>query len=131
MTQVALVRCEGSALFEAIVKFSFSARVERLLEAIPEHRKATPREMGLSASEALPAVHAEWTARGETGFRIWLRDQPISTTRAAIGAHDLDPIRRNAKWKEREKLADFVADSIRARLAREATLIRPDVERAK
>ena len=36
----------------------------------------------------------------------------------AQGRHDLDPTRRTAKWREAEKLADFIADGLRARLAR-------------
>jgi hypothetical protein len=68
-------------------------------------------------------VHAEWTARGGTEFRLWLRDQPIPTIRAVIRAQDLDPTRRTSKWKDAEKLAVFVAEALRARLARGSAFI--------
>ena len=71
----------------------------------------------------MPDVHAEWTARGETDFRLWLRDQSIATIRAVIRAQDLDPARRTSKWKDTEKLADFVAEGLRARLSRGSAFI--------
>jgi surfactin synthase thioesterase subunit len=63
-------------------------------------------------------LHGELQARGEQEFRHWLREQPADALRASIRAHDLDPSRRTAKWKEAEKLADFIADALQARLAR-------------
>jgi hypothetical protein len=111
---------------EAARNPEFDSRIEQLLEAIPERRKAKPRKATPKASESVPDVHAEWSARGETDFRLWLRGQPIPTIRAVIRAQDLDPARRTAKWKECEKLADFVADSIRARLSRGSAFIRPN-----
>jgi len=111
---------------EAARNPEFDARIQQLLEAIPERRKAKPRKATPKASESVPDVHAEWSARGETDFRLWLRGQPIPTIRAVIRAQDLDPGRRTAKWGEREKLADFVADSIRTRLSRGSAFIRPN-----
>lgn len=101
----------------------FGARLEQLLEAIPERRKGKPRKTSSKGLEALPDVHAEWNARGETNFRLWLRDQPIPTIRAVIRAQDLDPTRRTVKWKDAEKLAGFVADGLRARLSRGSAFI--------
>lgn len=108
---------------EAARNPAFGARIEQLFEAIPERRRAKPRKSSLKSHEASPDVHAEWSARGETGFRLWLRDQPISTIRAVIRDQDLDPTRRTAKWKDAEKLAGFVADSLRARLSRGSAFI--------
>lgn len=101
----------------------FGARVEQLTESIPQRRSARPRKAGPKSRETLPDVHAEWSARGETDFRLWLRDQPIPTIRAVIRAQDLDPTRRTVKWKDVEKLAGFVADSLRARLSRGSAFI--------
>jgi hypothetical protein len=108
---------------EAARNPEFGARLERLLEAIPERRTAKPRRSAQKGTEALPDVHAEWAARGETDFRLWLREQPIPTIRALIRAQDLDPTRRTVKWKDPEKLAGFVADSLRARLSRGSAFI--------
>jgi hypothetical protein len=108
---------------EAARNPEFGARLERLLEAVPERRTTKPRKSTPVGAEALPDVHAEWTARGETDFRLWLREQPIPTIRAVIRAQDLDPTRRTAKWKDPEKLAGFVADSLRARLSRGSAFI--------
>lgn len=113
---------------EAARNPGFSARVEQLLEPIPERPKSKPRKTGRRHEEAPPDVYAEWSARGETDFRLWLRGQPISTIRAVISAHDLDATRRTVKWKEPEKLADYVAEHLRARLSRGAAFIRPDAK---
>ncbi|MCU0731580.1 MAG: hypothetical protein MUE84_08325 [Hyphomonas sp.] len=103
---------------EAARNPEFGDRLERLLEAVPERRMTKPRKAVQKGAEPLPDVHAEWTARGETDFRLWLREQPIPIVRSVIRAQDLDPTRRTLKWKDPEKLAGFVADSLRARLLR-------------
>jgi hypothetical protein len=101
----------------------FSSRVEQLLETIPDHGTKKPRGAGQRHVGPLPDVHAEWSARGDTEFRIWLREQPIPTIRALIRLQDLDPTRRTARWKDPEKLAGFVADSLRARMSRGSAFI--------
>ena len=103
---------------------AFADRLDRLLSALPEARRSKARKRGAPGTRApLPDVHAEWTVRGETEFRLWLRDQPIATIRAVIRAQDLDPARRTSKWADAEKLADFVAEGLRARLARGSAFI--------
>lgn len=108
---------------EAARNPEFGARLERLFEAVPERRMRKPRKAAQKGLETLPDVHAEWTARGETDFRLWLREQPIPTVRAVIRAQDLDPTRRTVKWKDPDKLAGFVADGLRARLSRGSAFI--------
>jgi hypothetical protein len=101
----------------------FAAKLEGLLSEVPE-RKASPKKPAPSKlPKQLPDLHAEWNARGEPDFRIWLRDQPIPVLRAVIRAQDLDSTRRTVKWKEAEKLAEFIADSLRARLSRGSAFI--------
>lgn len=103
---------------------AFAERLDSLLLSLPESRRPTAaKRAARDARTTLPDVHAEWTARGETDFRLWLRDQPIQTIRAVIRAQDLDPARRTGKWKDAEKLADFVAEGLRARLARGSAFI--------
>lgn len=102
----------------------FAGRVESLLSALPE-RKARPIKPEIPpSSENLPDIHAEWNARGETEFRLWLRDQPTPVLRAVIRSQDLDPTRRTIKWREPEKLAEFIADGLSARLSRGSAFIR-------
>lgn len=108
---------------EAARNSEFGARVEQLLAALPERRKGKPRKSNPKSGEPLPDVHAEWNVRGETGFRLWLSEQPIPAIRAVIRAQDLDPTRRTTKWKDAEKLAGFVADGLRARLSRGSAFI--------
>lgn len=103
---------------------AFAERLDSLLSALPESRRpqATKRPARATGTP-VPDVHAEWTARGETDFRLWLRDQPIPTIRAVIRAQDLDPTRRTSRWKDAAKLADFVAEGLRARLSRGSAFI--------
>ena len=103
---------------------AFAERLDSLLSSLPESRRPTAAKRAARDTRAtLPDVHAEWTARGETDFRLWLRDQPVPTIRALIRAQDLDPARRTSKWKDAEKLADFVAEGLRARLFRGSAFI--------
>lgn len=121
---VALLRdLAGLLADEAARNPEFGARIEQLFEAIPNHRKAKQRKASPKRHEAVPDVHAEWSARGEKDFRLWLRDQPIPTIRAVIRAQDLDSTRRTVKWKDAEKLAGFVADGLQARLSRGSAFI--------
>lgn len=102
----------------------FAARLESLLADLPERKAPSKRPAPARGMEGLPDIHAEWSARGETDFRLWLRDQPIPVLRAVIRAQDLDSARRTAKWKEAEKLAEFIADNLRARLSRGSAFTR-------
>ena len=52
-----------------------------------------------------------------------LTGQPVNVLRALIRTHDLDSTRRTVKWKEGEKLAAFIAEGMRARLARGSSFI--------
>lgn len=101
----------------------FSCKLETLLSNLPEHKNSTKRVAKTLPPEQLTDIHAEWNARGETDFRLWLRDQSIPVLRTIIRAEDLDASRRTTKWKEAEKLADFIAENLRARQARGSAFI--------
>jgi len=102
----------------------FAARLDSLLSNLPE-RKARPTKPDTAPSpEHLPDIHAEWDSRGEAEFRLWLRDQETPVLRALIRSQDLDPTRRTIKWREPEKLAEFIADGLRARLSRGSAFMR-------
>ncbi|MGC2222513.1 MAG: hypothetical protein WA624_09150 [Methylocella sp.] len=102
----------------------FASKIERLLSDLPT--KKTIKKVPVAKKptrEPLPDIHAEWNVRGETRFRLWMREQPIPVLRAVIRAQDLDPTRRTTKWKDAEKLAEFIADNVRLRLSRGSTFI--------
>ena len=101
----------------------FEAKLARLLSELPDGRIHTKKRTRARLHGSLPDIHAEWNTRGETDFRLWLRAQPLPTLRAVIRAQDLDSTRRTAKWKEAEKLATYIADSLRARLSRGSAFI--------
>ena len=93
----------------------FAERLGALLyPAEPPARTNRPR----AESKDLPDAYAEYAARGESEFRLWLRDQQIDVLRALVRRHDLDATRKSAKWKDPEKLSEFIADQIRSRRAR-------------
>jgi len=103
---------------ESAANPTFAARVELLLSGLPEGKARSPeRKLSLELAP-LPDIYEEWTKRGETEFRLWLREQPMAVLRLIIRRQDLDPTRRTTKWKELEKLADFISDGMRSRLAR-------------
>lgn len=121
---VALLRRLVQLLAEESVRNpEFAAKLDSILTTLPLSRPSKARTRTARESGPLPDVHAEWRARGEADFRLWLRDQPIPIIRALIRAQDLDPTRRTVKWKEPEKLADFVTESLRARLSRGSAFI--------
>lgn len=95
----------------------FAVRIESLLSMLPD-KKTLSVQSKKSETSAVLDVHVEWSSRGEAEFRLWLRDQPIPSLRAVISSEDIDPTRRTAKWKDAEKLAEFIADSLAARLSR-------------
>ena len=106
----------------------FSSKLDTLLSELPEKKTTAKRVAKTTPPEHLPDIHAKWNARDEVGFRLWLRDQPVPVLRALIRAEDLDAARRTVKWKEAEKLADFIADSLRVRQSRGSAFIGRDTK---
>ncbi len=101
----------------------FAATLENLLADIPEAKKPAARRSAARSTMQLPDLHQELNSRGEADFRLWLREQPIPTLRALISKHDLDATRRTNKWREPEKLAEFIAEHMRSRLTRGAAFL--------
>lgn len=101
----------------------FSSKLDTLLSELPEKKATAKKVAKATPPEHLPDIHAEWIARGEIDFRLWLRDQPVPVLRAVIRAEDLDATRRTVKWKDAEKLADFITDSLQARQSRGSAFI--------
>ena len=96
----------------------FADKLEILLSELPQKKNKPKKTKQKLSREKLPDIHAELNTRGDTEFRLWLRDQPVPVLRALIRAEDFDATRRTTKWKEPEKLADYIADKLRERQAR-------------
>jgi hypothetical protein len=96
----------------------FADKLEQLLTVVPSRRTTAERAPRKSVSARPPDLYAEHTARGEADLLVWLRDLPVSTLRTLIRINDFDPTRRTSKWREAEKLATFIVDSLRSRMTR-------------
>jgi len=96
---------------------NFADRLDALFSSAPVGKTAQ-RQRAKPEPGNLPDAYAEFWSRGESEFRLWLRDQPSCVLHALIRRHDLDATRRSAKWKDPEKLSAFITDQIRSRLAR-------------
>jgi hypothetical protein len=101
----------------------FAARLDQLLAGLPERGPVKERSVKPPA-QPMPDLYAELQARGEHEFRLWLRDLAPGVLRASIRTLDLDPTRRTARWKEAEKIADFIADGLQARSTRGSGFLR-------
>lgn len=100
----------------------FAARLDAVLQALPSRAGKRSNQRSSVPSE-LPDIHAEWNRRDEIDFKMWLCDQPTAVLRALIRKHDFDPARRTSKWKDVEKLAGFIAEGLRARMARGSSFL--------
>jgi hypothetical protein len=96
----------------------FADKLENLLTVVPGRKRTAERLPRKSVSAQPPDLYVEHAARGEADFLVWLRELPISTLRSLIRTNDFDPMRRTSKWGEAEKLATFIADSLRSRMTR-------------
>jgi hypothetical protein len=101
----------------------FREKIEILLSDLPENKVKSKRSISSTKPENIPDIYEEWRSRDETDFRIWLRNQPISLLRTIIKVQDFDPIRRTVKWKDNEKLAEFIVDVLRSRISRGSSFI--------
>ena len=95
----------------------FAIKVESLLSALPDKKKSPVRSRKPEGIIVLD-VYTEWSNRGEAEFRLWIRHQSMPVLRTVISSEDFDPTRRTAKWKDAEKLGEFIADGLAARLSR-------------
>jgi hypothetical protein len=107
---------------EATRNPGFAERLDDVLTGLPKEAAKSGKQRVTLPTE-LPDIHAEWNQRNETDFRLWLRDQPMSVLRALVRTHDFDATRRTTRWKEAEKLADFIVDGLKSRLARGSSFL--------
>jgi hypothetical protein len=103
----------------------FAARLDELVTPIPAkttRSKSTRSKVKLEPD--VPDIYAERELRGEDEFRLWLRDQSVPVLRGIIRKHDLDSTRRTARWKDVEKLGDYIAGRLQGRLQRGSSFMR-------
>ena len=101
----------------------FASRLDALLSPLPERSLKRGESTRKRPSQDMPDIHAEFSTRGESEFRLWLRDQPVQLLRNLIRQHDLDAARRTRKWNDPEKLSAFISDQIRSRLGRGSSFL--------
>ena len=96
-----------------------------LIELLPASPQRQPPPQP-ATKVILPDVHAELAGKGEHEFQLWLAGLTREVLRAIIRAEDIDPARRTAKWKETDKLAAYIAESLKSRQQRGASFLNPD-----
>ena len=101
----------------------FANRMDEILSDITRRNETPNRTSTAKLDGQTPDIHSEWTNRGETEFRLWLKDQPIAVLRSIIRLQDFDPTHKTTKWKEADKLSDFITNGLRARLSRGSAFI--------
>ena len=103
----------------------FAKKLDQLLEPLAVKRTSTSAgSRKASPLPPLPDIYGERERLGEKEFEFWLRDQPISILHALIRKHDFDGARRTEKWKDKEKLAGFIAERLQNRLDRGSAFLR-------
>jgi hypothetical protein len=101
----------------------FADKLDELMRSFQEAPEMRSKPVPKRMEEVLPDVHKELALRGDRDFRVWLRGQAVETLKAVIRREDLDTARRASKWKDGDKLADFIADGLRARMSRGSAFI--------
>jgi hypothetical protein len=102
----------------------FAARLDGLLTPIPAKTRSKGTRSKVKLESDVPDIYAERELRGDDEFRLWLRDQSIPVLRGIIRKHDLDSTRRTARWKDAEKLGDYIAGRLQGRLERGSSFMR-------
>jgi hypothetical protein len=111
---------------EASQNPSFANKLEELIAPLPRKNYSPKMPSKKNNQILLPDIYTELNTRGETEFKLWLRNQPIKILREIIRKHDLDATRRTNKWKEPEKLSGFIYDQLKLRLSRGSSFLNRD-----
>ena len=108
---------------ESIRNPEFSAKLDSILPDLLQKKNVSNKKLSKKEPLDIPDFHAELNTRNEVDFILWLRNQPITVLREIIRREDLDPARRSARWKDPQKLANFISENLRARKARGSAFI--------
>ena len=74
-------------------------------------------------AENLPDLYSEWDRRGEEDFRQWLGSKSRDTLKSLIKEHDFDPHYKARRWEDVTKIANFIADQLKARRSKGASFM--------
>ena len=96
----------------------FALKVEQLLSNNSKPKTEKTKKKENRPNEPLPDLYIEWNMRGEDGFRIWARNQPTQILLSLIREHGFDPQYKTSKWKDSQKIADFLLEKLKSRLSR-------------
>ncbi|MEM5461569.1 hypothetical protein VSR69_43430 [Paraburkholderia phytofirmans] len=108
---------------EAARNPDFADKLDEVLRPFQEAAELRTKPASRRFDDELPDVHKELSKRSDREFRSWLREQAIETLKAIIRREDLDTARRASKWKDADRLADFIADGLRTRMSRGSAFI--------
>lgn len=101
----------------------FANQLGLIISEITKQDDTKRRPSKAKVNGQIPDIHSEWSTRGELEFRLWLRDQPIEILKSIIKQQGFDPTYKTQKWKEAEKLSDFITNGLLARLSKGSAFI--------
>ena len=101
----------------------FASQLELIISEITRKDEPQKRPSKAKLNEQIPDIHSEWSSKGEMEFRLWLRDQPVVILKSIIRLQDFDPTHKTTRWKEAEKLSDFITNGLLARLSKGSAFI--------
>ena len=102
---------------------SFALQLDALLSPIASKKLRPKEHKGKADLQNLPDIYREFSVLGQSEFGLWLRGVPTEVLHALIRHHDLDARRRTAKWKDPEKLIQFITEGIQSRVSRGAAFL--------
>src|SRR4051794_40614381 len=111
---------------EARRNSDFGARLDSILAEIPVRKKSTAKRADVVITSELPDIFNEWKSRPYNDFILWLKNQPLIVLRSLIKTHELDVGKRSSKWKDPERIAQFIAEQMRNRTNRGAAFLIAD-----
>jgi hypothetical protein len=95
-----------------------SEKLEGLFTSDTKHQPVTKKKIHLEVPVELPEIYHEWNTRKDIEFKLWLTQQPIAVLKAIIREEQFDPTYKTSKWKETEKLGDFIIEKLRSRISK-------------
>jgi hypothetical protein len=96
----------------------FAIQVEQLMSNNTKKETKIKKKKEIKPIVTLPDLYEEWNVRGEDEFRIWARNQPSQILLSLIREQGFDPQYKVAKWKDNQKIADFLLEKLKSRLSR-------------
>jgi hypothetical protein len=106
---------------------AFAAQIDSL---ISETKKTeAKKKIDNIPLEGLPDLYSEWYNRGEDEFRIWARSQSVEILILLIKQQGFDPQYKTSKWKDSQKLANFLFEKLKLRISRGGSFLKDRSEK--